>query len=164
MDPHPPEVPYRLKHGHWPITEVGLFRPPSAAGPRLVEEEGHWMHRGENVHAVDGEDSGHLDDHAGRIRDEDQRMLMEDDVEFAGAESTQVAHVGAQVVELGPAAPRETAHRRELALGDVDERRGRAELGEEDRVPAPAAGQREHAPPLELDVFERAVRDAIEET
>src|SRR2546425_11935995 len=90
-------------------------------------------------------------------------MLMKDDVELSGAEGAQVAHIGPQVVELGTAAPCETAHRRELAAGSVHERCRGAELREEDRVPAAAAGQRQHALSVELDPFERAVRDAIEE-
>jgi hypothetical protein len=122
------------------------------------------MHRREHVHAAGGEDPRDLGDHAVRIRHEHERVLMKDDVEFAAAESAQVAHVGPQILELGTATSRETPDRRELSARDVHERGGRAQLGEEDRVPAATARERKHALSVEVDAFERAVRDAIEES
>jgi hypothetical protein len=121
------------------------------------------MHRREHVHPARGEDSRNLRDHAVGIGYEHERVLMEDDVELTVAEGAQVAHVGTQIFELGTAAPRETAHCRDLPAADVHERRSRAELGEDNGVPATAAGKREHALSVEVDAFERAVRDAIEE-
>jgi hypothetical protein len=99
------------------------------------------MHRGEHVHPAGSKDAGDFRDHAFRVRDEHQRMLMKDDIELAAAERAQVAHVCPQVVELCTAALRKAADRRELSLRDVHEGRGRAELSEEDRVPAAAPGQ-----------------------
>jgi len=90
-------------------------------------------------------------------------VLVKDDVELAIPERAEVAHVGPEVVELGAATSRETPHRRELSVRDVHERGLRAQLREEDRVPATATGQREHALSLELEPFKRAVGDPIEE-
>ena len=90
-------------------------------------------------------------------------MLVEDDVELAAAQCAQVAHVRPKVVELGATASRESAHRRELPSADVHEGRRGAELREEDRVPTASAGQRERALSFELDPFESAIRNPIEE-
>jgi thiamine monophosphate synthase len=99
------------------------------------------MHRREHVHAIGSEDAGDLRNHAFGVRYEHQRVLMKDHIELAIAERAQVAHVGAQVVELRAAAPRKTADRIELSFRDVHEGRRRAELREEDRVPAAASGK-----------------------
>jgi hypothetical protein len=88
------------------------------------------MHRREHIHAARGEDARDLSDHARGIRNEDERMLMKDDVELSVAERAQVAHVGAQVIQLCAAAPRETPHRRELSGRDIDEGGRRAQLRE----------------------------------
>ena len=109
------------------------------------------MHRREDVHAAGGEDACHLGDDASSVGNEYERVLVKDDVELAVPERTQVAHVRSQVGELGTAASRETPDRRELRAADVHQRGRRAELGEEDRVPAPAARERKHAFSFELD-------------
>jgi hypothetical protein len=100
------------------------------------------MHRREHVHAAGSEDARHLGDHARRVRDEHEGVLMKDDVELSVAEGAQVSHIGSEVRELGTTASRETADRRELRGADVHERGRRTELREEDRVPAAAASQR----------------------
>src|SRR5207302_10698384 len=89
--------------------------------------------------------------------------LVEDGVELAAAQCAQVAPVRPKVVERGATASRESAHRRELPSADVHEGRRGAELREEDRVPTASAGQRERAPSFELDPFESAIRNPIEE-
>lgn len=99
------------------------------------------MHRREHVYAALGEDAGDLPDHALGVRHEHKRMLVEDHIELAVAERAQIAHVGSQVIELRAAAPRKTPDRRKLSLRDIHEGRRRAELREEDRVPAAAPGQ-----------------------
>ena len=88
---------------------------------------------------------------------------MEDDVELAAAERSEVAHVATHVGERGPAAAREPPDRLELPRADVEERRVGAELGEEDRVPSAAAGERQHALSLERHAPQRVVRELVEE-
>ncbi len=88
------------------------------------------MHRREHVDAARCEDARDLGDDARSIRNEDERMLMKDDVELSAPEGAQVAHIGAQVVELGTAAPREAPHRRQLPLRDIDQGGRRTELRE----------------------------------
>jgi hypothetical protein len=100
------------------------------------------VHRREDVRATGGEDPRHLGDHTRRVRDEHEGVLVKDDVELSVAEGAQVSHVRSEVRELGTAASCQAADRRELRAADVHEGGRRAELREEDRVPAAAASQR----------------------
>src|SRR6185295_4906603 len=86
------------------------------------------------------------------------------DVELFVIERREIAHVALHETKLRPAFSRESAHRRELALRDVEERRGGAQLREEDGVPSAATGEGQHALSVELDAAEPSARQIVEKT
>jgi hypothetical protein len=63
------------------------------------------MHRREDVDAARGEHAGHLGDDPRCVRHEDQRVLVENDVELAVPERAEIAHVAADELELRAALP-----------------------------------------------------------
>src|SRR6266508_2293090 len=90
-------------------------------------------------------------------------MVVLDDVELSVAEGREVAHVALDEADLRAAVASERAHRGELALRDVEQRRRRAELREQDRVPSTAAGERQHAFALETLATQPPAGQLVEE-
>jgi hypothetical protein len=86
---------------------------------------------------------------------------MEHDVELAVAEHPQIPHIPTDILEIRASLPSGATHSRELSRADVEERRRGTELAEQDGVPAAAARERKDAFPLERDVLERVVGDAV---
>src|SRR5438093_75693 len=160
---HRAEFPERVLERDRAIVEVPLLESPAGAGPGLLHTQRDRMHRGEDVEAVRREDAGDLGDDTRRVRHEDHRVVVIDDVELPMVERGEVAHVALDEAELRPAAAGERAHRGELALGDVEQRRGRAELREQDRVPSAAARERQHTLAFESDATKPATRELVEE-
>src|SRR5438552_324236 len=164
LDLHRAELPERVLERDRPIVEVALLESPAGAGPCLLHPQRDRMHRREDVDPVRREDAGDLADDALRVRHEDQRVVVLDDVERSVLERGKVAHVAVDETQLRPAVASQRANGRELTPGDVEQRRGRAELGEEDRVPSAAAGERQHALAVEVDPAKPATRQLVEET
>lgn len=68
---------------------------------------------------------------------------MPDDIERCVIESRQVLHIPLDKPDCYVLLPGKRSHRLQLPPGDVEKRRGGAELGEEDRIPPATGGERE---------------------
>ena len=69
-------------------------------------------------------------------------MLVKNEIELPVAKRAEIAHVAAYERERRSSLPCEPSHGVELTRTDVEERGVRAELGEENGVPAAAARER----------------------
>src|SRR5438552_730557 len=94
LDLHRAELPERVLERDRPIVEVALLESPAGAGPCLLHPQRHRMHRREDVDPVRPEDAGDLADDPLRVRHEDQRVVVLDDVERSDVVDRDAARQG----------------------------------------------------------------------